>query len=114
MVVVSSIRTEPGMFDAYLTYLSGPYKQQMEEQKKAGIVLDYGVYSVMPRGPDDPNLYLTVTYKNMAALDDLPARTDAIVEKQFGNLEQQSAAMVSRGKMRTQLGSELIRELKLK
>ena len=54
VVDVASIRTEPGMFDEYLKYLAGPYKQLMEEQKKAGIIVDYAVYAVSPRGPDDP------------------------------------------------------------
>ena len=114
VVQVGSIRTEPGMFDAYLKYLAGPYKQWMEEQKKAGIILDYAVYQATPRGPHDPDLYLTVVYKNMAALDGLDARTDPISEKIFGSMEQSNAASAERGKMRTQIGGELIRELVLK
>jgi hypothetical protein len=112
--MVSSIRTEPGMFETYMTYLSTTYKQLMEEQKKAGIILDYAVYQVTPRGPDDPNLYLVTTYKNMAALDGLSDRTDAIQEKLIGNQAQRDAAMISRGKMRTALGTEMIRKLDLK
>ena len=112
--MVSSIRTEPGMFETYMKYLGTTYKQLMEEQKKAGIVLDYAVYQATPRGPDDPNLYLVVTYKNMAAMDDLANRTDAIQEKLIGNQEQRDAAMVARGKMRTQIGTEMIRKLELK
>ena len=112
--MVSSIRTEPGMFETYMKYLGTTYKQLMDEQKKAGIVLDYAVYQATPRGPDDPNLYLVVTYKNMAAMDDLANRTDAIQEKLIGNQEQRDAAMVARGKMRTQIGTEMIRKLELK
>jgi L-rhamnose mutarotase len=112
--MVSSIRTEPGMFETYMKYLGTTYKQLMEEQKKAGIILDYAVYQATPRGPDDPNLYLVVTYKNMAAMDDLANRTDAIQEKLIGNQEQRDAAMVARGKMRTQIGTEMIRKLDLK
>ena len=51
VVQVGSIRTEPGMFDEYMKYLAGPYKQWMEEQKKAGVILDYAVYQATPRGP---------------------------------------------------------------
>jgi len=112
--MVSSIRTEPGMFQTYMQYLSTTYKQLMEEQKKAGIILDYAVYQVTPRGPDDPDLYLVTTYKNMAAMDGLADRTDAIQEKLIGNQAQRDAAMISRGKMRTALGTEMIRKLDLK
>ena len=111
---VTSVRTEPGRFEEYMKYLAGPYKQVMEEQKKAGVILDYMVYRTMPRGPGDPDLYLIVVYKDMAALDGLNARTDPISEKLFGGMDQQSAAMIERGKMRTLIGVEQIRKLDLK
>ena len=114
VVNVSSVRTEPGQFEAYMAYLAGPYKQLMEEQKKAGIIVDYAVYQVVPRSPNDPDLFLTTTFKNMAALDGLDARSDAITEKVFGNLQQQSTSTVTRGKLRTLVGDELIREMVLK
>ena len=111
---VSSIRTEPGMFDSYMEFLATTYKQNMEAQKAAGIILDYSVYTAVPRGPDDPDIYLVTVYKNMAALDGLSQKTDPIMQKLFGDMSQRSAATIARGKMRSSLGSELIRELKLK
>ena len=114
VVNVAAVRTEPGMFEEYLKYLAGPYKQSMEEQKKAGIILDYSVYSATPRGPDDPDLYLVTVYKNFAALDGLNDRADPITEKIFGSMAAQTDATVKRGKLRTLLGDEFIRELVLK
>lgn len=114
VVDVATVRTEPGKFDDYLRYLAGPYKQLMEEQKKAGIIVSYAVYQATPRGPHDPDLYLVTTYKNMAALDGLDARTDPIQEKIFGSLDQQSTTTIERGKLRTLIGSQHIRELVLK
>ena len=111
---VSSLRTEPGMFDAYMNFLATTYKQNMEAQKAAGIILDYSVYTAVPRGPDDPDIYLVTVYKNMAALDGLAEKTDPIMQKLFGDMSQRSAATIARGKMRTALGTERIRELKLK
>ncbi len=112
--VVTSVRTEPGEFEAYMSHLQGPWKQAMEAQKSAGLVLSYAVYGAMPRTPKDPDLYLVVTYKNMAALDGLEARADPIMEKLFGSQQQMSEATIKRGKMRTILGDEMIRELVLK
>ena len=111
---VSSIRTEPGMFDSYMSYLATTYKQTMDAQKAAGIILDYSIYTAVPRGPDDPDIYLVTVYKNMAALDGLTEKLDPIQQKAFGDLSQRSAATIARGKMRTALGSEMIREIKLK
>ncbi len=112
--VVSSIRTEPGQGDAYMRYLATTYKQLMEEQKKAGLIVDWSVFTARPRTPDDPNLYLVTTYKNLAAMDDLQDRMEAIQEKLIGNQEARDAAMVARGKMRSMVGSEVIRKVEFK
>ena len=48
VVIVTSLRTQPGKFDEYLKYLAGPYKQVLEEQKKTGIILDM---ASTPPGP---------------------------------------------------------------
>jgi L-rhamnose mutarotase len=111
---ISSIRTEPGKFEDYLAWLAGPYKQMMEAEKAAGIIVDYAVYATTPRSPSDPDLYLVTVYKNMAALDDLAAKSDPIAEKLQGSMAEQNKAYIERGKMRTVLGSELIREAVLK
>lgn len=111
---ISSIRTEPGKFDDYMAWLAGPYKQMMEAQKAAGLIVDYSVYATTPRSPQDPDLYLVTVYKNLAALDDLAAKSDPILEKLQGSLTEQNKAYIERGKMRTVLGSQLIREAVLK
>jgi hypothetical protein len=111
---VSSIRTEPGRFDDYVAWLAGPWKQMMEAQKAAGNIVGYAVYSSVPRTPQDADIYLITVYKNMAALDDLDAKSDPIMEKLQGSLAEQNKAYVERGKIRTVLGSELIREAVLK
>jgi L-rhamnose mutarotase len=111
---VAAIRTEPGMFEEYMKYLAGPYKQLMEEQKKAGIILGYNIYVANPRSPDEPDLYLVTIYKDMAALDGMNAKTDPITEKLYGGMDQQTTSTVQRGKLRTLIGDELIRELVLK
>jgi hypothetical protein len=111
---VTSVRTEPGMFDDYMAYIATTWKKEQEAQKAAGIIEGYAVYSVTPRGPNDPDLYLVTVYKNMAALDGLDAKTDPINEKLEGSLADQNKAYVARGKLRTILGSQLIRGLNLK
>ena len=55
----------------------------MDEAKKQGIIVSYSVYETSPRSADDPNLYLMVTYKNMAALDGLDDRMEGIQQKSF-------------------------------
>ena len=111
---VSYIRTEPGKFDEYLQYLATTYKTIMEEQKKAGIILDYAIYANQPLTPADPDLILTVTYANLGALDNLDERTDAITNKIWGSLQGSNQASADRETLRTQLGGRLLRQLMLK
>jgi hypothetical protein len=112
--VVSSIRTEPGQLENYMKYLATTYRQLMEEQKKAGHIVDWSVYTTRPRTPGDPDLYLLTTYKNLAAMDGLQDKVEAIQEKFIGNQEARDAAMVARGKMRSLVGSEVIRKVEFK
>ena len=112
--VVSSIRTEPGQHENYMKYLATTYRQLMEEQKKAGHIVDWSVYTTRPRTEDGPNLYLVTTYKNLAAMDGLQDRMEAIQEKMLGNQAARDAATVARGKMRTAIGSEVIRKVEFK
>jgi hypothetical protein len=114
VVLVSFIRTEPGMFEEYLRYLDTTYKTLLEEFKKQGLILDYAVYSAQPRDPQDADLILTVKYKNMAAFDDLQARTDPVVKQLFGSLPKAASASAERGKLRKEIGSQLVRQLILK
>jgi L-rhamnose mutarotase len=114
VVIVSFVRTEPGMFEEYMHYLAKTYKHVMDEYKKQGIVTDYAIYQALPRSPQDADLILTVTYKNMAAFDNLQARTDPIAKEVFGSLAKGAAASADRGKMRKELGVQMVRQLILK
>ena len=96
-----------------MAHLKGTYRQEMEAFKKAGLVLDYKIYQVPPRSPQDPNLILTVTYPNFAALDHA-ADYDAITAKIEGSLKAADNAFGERGAIREVLGTELMQELVLK
>ena len=114
VTIVSFVRTEPGMFEEYMRYLGGTYKKLMESQKKQGIVTDYAIYQGLPRNPQDADLILTVTYKNMAAFDSLQERTDPLIKDVFGSLPKAASASADRDKLRKQLGSQMVRQLILK
>jgi hypothetical protein len=111
---VTSIRTKPGMFDAYMKWLDTTGKQLREDEKKAGIILDYAVFAVQPRSPHDPDLYMVITYKNMAALDGLSDRVEPLTKKIWATRDAAAKADVDRESLREILGSELIHRLDLK
>ena len=114
VVVVSFVRTQPGMFEEYLRYLDNTYKKVLDEYEKQGIILDYAVYLSRPRDPQDPDVVLSVKYKNMAAFDDLQSRTDPIVKQVFGSLPKAASASADRDRLRKERGSQQLRQLILK
>ncbi len=85
----------------------------MEAMKKAGLIIDYKVFRATPKSPDQPNIFLWITYKNMADLDK-GIEVEAVAKKVIGSTEVQNKARVGRNEYRKVLGTELIRELILK
>jgi hypothetical protein len=110
---ISYIRTKNGHFEDYMKFLDGSYKTLMEAQKKAGLVVDYHIYAATPRKADEPDLFLTTTYANMAALDRVEEAI-AVAEKVAGTIDKQEKDAQGREPIRDVLGSELVRELVLK
>jgi hypothetical protein len=111
---VGAVRTEYGKFDEYMRFLDTNWKKEQEAAKKAGLILSYEVLTVEPRGPDDPDIYLVVTYKNWAALDELNEKGDAVAKEVYGSITAANQGAVDRGKLRRSLGSTTMQVLDLK
>ena len=114
VVNVSSIRTVDGKFDDYVAWLDNVWKAQNEAAKAAGDLISYQVIRAEPRGPDDPDLYLVLTYKNWAALDGALAKGDVIAKKTEGSVAASNQAQYDRSKIRRVLGSSTMQVLDLK
>lgn len=115
---VAYVRVHYGHFEDYLGWLNSTWKPVMEGAKQAGLILGYKVCRASPKSPDQPNIFLMITYKDMASfagdIGDKAAELDAVAEKVIGSIEVQNQARVGRNEYRTVLGTELIRELILK
>ena len=107
------LKIEYGHFEEYIDWLNSTWKPTMEATKKAGLIIDYKVFSATPKSPDQPNIILWITYKNMAALDKGVEQED-VAKKVIGSTEVQNKARVARSEYRKVLGTEYIRELILK
>src|SRR5208337_2961828 len=110
---VDYIQVEYGHFEEYIDWLNSTWKPTMEATKKAGLIIDYKVFRATPKSPDQPNIYLWITYKNMAALDK-GVEQEEVAKKVIGSTEFQNKARVARSEYRKVLGRELIREIILK
>jgi hypothetical protein len=114
VVNVVMIRTVDGKFDDYMKWVDTTWKREQEATKKAGYIVSYRVLRVEPRGPDDADLLLVITYKNWAALDGGLAKGDAISKEIEGSLAAANQAQADRAKIRRVLGSTTMQVLELK
>ena len=110
---VDYIQVEYGHFEKYIDWINSTWKPTMEATKKAGLIIDYKVFRATPKSPDQPNIYLWITYKNMAALDK-GVELEEVAKKVICSTECQNKARVARSEYRKVLGTEYIRELTLR
>src|ERR1700683_3867802 len=108
------LHVEYGHFEEYIDWLNSTWKPTMEATKKAGLIIDYKVFRLTPKSPDQPNIYLWITYKNAAAALDKGVELEAVAKKVICSTECQKKARVARSEYRKALGNEYIRELILK
>ncbi len=85
-----------------------------EEAKKEGLILSYKILSGPAANKDDWDLLLMVEYKNLAALDGVAEKFQALQRKLIGPEEQQKAGYAKRSELREILGDKTVRELILK
>jgi hypothetical protein len=114
VINVSAIRTVDGHFDDYMHWLATGYKKEQEAAKKAGLITGYRVIVVEPRGPNDPDIYLVVEYKNWAALDGLGGKSDKIAAEVEGSVDNANKGLADRNAIRRILGSRTEQEALLK
>jgi hypothetical protein len=114
VINVASVRTVDGHFDDYMHWLATTWKRQEEAAKKAGLINNYEVLVVEPRGPQDPDIYRVVEYKNWAALDGLGGKLDSISTQIEGSVDKANESEASRAKIRTLIGSQTMQRADLK
>jgi hypothetical protein len=107
-----------GHFDEYMAWVTSTWVPTMEAAKKAGLIVGYKVFRSSPKSPDEPNVYLEITFKNMAAyagdIGDQADAFEAVTEKVICSSACQDQARVHRNEIRKVLGTELTREIVFK
>jgi len=112
---VSLVRVKPNRMDEYLSSLRQSSKPFLEEEKRQGLIVDYKLFiKETKNNPQDWDVCLAVQYKNHAALDALPGKTEAIRDKVFGGKQQAHELGEKREEIRELVSSELLEEILLK
>ena len=110
---VGYIRVKPGMDEAYMAYLAGPWKAQYEALKKEGLILSYKVIESEPHGPTDFNLMLMTEYKDLATMEANEAKEDDLMQRIAGDDQKQMQGYKDRSEIREVLANRLSREILL-
>jgi len=103
-LIVSFVRTQPGMFEEYHALSRKHIQAPHGRIQEAGIITDYSSIRrgrAIRRTRSD----LTVTYRH-GSVDDLQARLDPTAKQAFGSLAKAASASADRGKLRMEVGSQ--------
>lgn len=111
VVQVTEVHTKDGMFNAYINDLSNVWRKFLEKQKEDGHVIRYGMYSNVNPREGEPDLYLTVTYKNWAAFDNGVEYFEKLGSEIMGSMDDMREANIDRGELRTIGSTYTLREL---
>jgi hypothetical protein len=65
-IQLTVVAVEPNYLDNYIVNLKKTWVRAMDIQKELGYVVDYGVFT--SDNANSPNVWLTITYENMAAM----------------------------------------------
>jgi hypothetical protein len=105
------VRTKPGMTNDYIRNLASVYRKIADEMKKEGLIVSYKVLMGSAANKDDWDIMTMLEYKNMAALDGIDEKVEAIVTRTLGTEEKVKEGNVKRNEIRDILGEKIVREV---
>jgi hypothetical protein len=73
---VDYIQVEYGHFEEYIDWLNSTWKPTMEATKKAGLIIDFKVFSATPKSPGQPNIFLILFTSLVSPSQDWAASWD--------------------------------------
>ena len=89
-IQLTVIDVQANYLDNYLVNLKRTGVRSVEVQKELGHILDYGVY--VSDGANSPNVWLTIEYENMAAMEQTKEKYDAVnavLAERYGDDEEE-------------------------
>jgi hypothetical protein len=113
VTLVQEFQIAPGKLNAFMQDYAANQVAGLEIGKKVGGILGYGVSTPITRRPGEPNVYLIITFKDLASYDRSFERADQTAIAVYGSLEKASAAAAKRGEYTTMISSRLLQNLKL-
>jgi len=114
IVQVTEVHVKDGMFNAYINDLNNVWRKFIEAQMEDGDVIGYAMFGNPDQRDGEPDLFLTVTYKNWAAYDRGVEYFEELGEEVMGSMKEMREANIDRGELRTIGSTYTLREIKFK
>ena len=96
-IQLTVVDVQSNYLDYYLVNLNKTWVRAMEVQKDLGQIVDYGVYT--SDGASSPNVWLTITYADMASMAPSKEKEDAVnaeMKERYGDNDEEMEK-ISRG-----------------
>ena len=94
-IQLTVIDVQANYLDNYLVNLKRTWVRSVEVQKELGHILDYGVY--VSDGANSPNVWLTIEYESMAAMEQTKEKYDAVnavLAERYGDDEEELLSLI--------------------
>ena len=115
-IQLTVIDVQANYLDNYLVNLKRTWVRSVEVQKELGHIVDYGVY--VSDGANSPNVWLTIEYENMAAMEQTKEKYDAVnavLAERYGD-DEEELDKISKGyeEIRTMVDNQRINQVNFK
>ena len=115
-IQLTVIDVQSNYLDNYLVNLKRTWVRSVEAQKELGHIVDYGVY--VSDGANSPNVWLTIEYENMAAMEQTKEKYDAVnalLAERYGD-DEDELDRISKGyeEIRTMVDNQRINQVMFK
>ena len=115
-IQLTVIDVQANYLDNYLVNLKRTWVRSVEVQKELGHIVDYGVY--VSDGANSPNVWLTIEYENMAAMQQTKEKYDAVnavLAERYGD-DEEELDKISKGyeEIRTMVDNQRINQVNFK
>jgi hypothetical protein len=111
VTLVQEYQVAPGKLNAFMQDFAKNQQAGLEMGKKNSGIISYGVATPIARRAGEPNLYLTITFKDLASYDRSYETADKTAVAVYGSLENAAQAASKRGEYATVVSSILLQGL---